>query len=142
MMGIFDTLFGRQERRPTPLDEARSLIERFSTATLAGVDAEDIGRYPPKQRQAMAFHFGAIRHLAAEFTLDETQTLALFVMFLNRYFKLPVRETGSISELLEGFQSDPREHHCLEAGEDAFRRWHLENDRRAPLELGELLKRA
>ena len=140
-MGILDLLFGRQERRATPLEEARALIERFTTATLAGVDAEDIGRHPSKQRQAMAFHFGAIRHLAAEFALDETQTLALFVMFLNRYFKLPVWETGSISQLLAGFQSDPLERNCLDAGQDAFRRWQLENDRRAPLDLGEMLKR-
>jgi hypothetical protein len=140
-MGILDTLFGRHERRATPLDEARTLIERFTTATLAGVDPEDIGRYPAKQRQAMAFHFGAIQHLAAEYALDETQTLGVFVMFLNRYFKLPVRETGSISELLEGFQSNPREREFLAAGLAAFRRWHLQHDRRAPLELGELLNR-
>jgi hypothetical protein len=140
-MGILDKLFGRRERRATPLDEARTLIERFTTATLAGVDPEDIGRYPTKQRQAMAFHFGAIQLLAEECALDETQTLGVFVMFLNRYFKLPVSETGSISQLLEGFQSDPREREFLAAGVEAFRRWHLQNDRRAPLQLGEMLNR-
>jgi hypothetical protein len=140
-MGILDTLFGQRERRATPLDEARTLIERFTTATLAGIDPEDIGRYPTKQRQAMAFHFGAIQHLAGEYALDETQALAVFVIFLNRYFNLPVRETGSISQLLEGFQSNPREREFLAAGLDAFRRWHLQNDRRAPLELGEMLNR-
>jgi len=117
------------------------LIERFTTATLAGVDPEDIGRYPTKQRQAMAFHFGAIQHLAEEYALDGTQTLGVFVMFLNRYFKLPVSETGSISQLLEGFQSNPREREFLAAGLEAFRRWHLQNDRRAPLKLGEMLNR-
>jgi hypothetical protein len=141
-MGILDRLFGRRAARPMPLDEARTLIERFTTATLAGVDPEDIGRHPPKQRQTMAFHFGAIQHLAGEYDLDETQTLALFVMFLNRYFRLPVSETGSISQLLEGFQSNPREREFLAAGLEVFRRWRLENDRRAPLELGEMLKRS
>jgi hypothetical protein len=140
-MGIIEKLFGRRQRRATPLDEASTLIERFTTATLAGVDPEDIGRYPIKQRQAMAFHFGAIQHLAEEYALDETQTLGVFVMFLNRYFKLPVSETGSISQLLEGFQSDPREREFLAAGLEAFRRWHLQNDRRAPLQLGEMLNR-
>jgi hypothetical protein len=140
-MGILDKLFGRREVRATPLDEARTLIERFTTATLAGVDPEDIGRYPAKQRQSMAFHFGAIQHLAEEYALDETQTLGLFVMFVNRYFRLPVSETGSISQLLEGFQSNPGEREFLEAGLQAFRRWHLQNDRRAPLDLGEMLNR-
>jgi hypothetical protein len=140
-MGILQTLFGKRQRRVTPIEEARTLIERFTRATLTGVDPEDIGRHPPKQRRAMAFHFGAIRLLAEEFELDETQTLALFVMFLNGYFRLPVWETGSISQLLEGFQSDAREHDFLDAGQDAFRRWRLENDRRAPLRLGELLDR-
>jgi hypothetical protein len=139
-MGILERLFGNREPRTTPLEEARGLIEHFTNATLVGVDAEDIGRHPPKQRQAMAFHFGAIQLLAQEFSLDETQTLALFVMFLNRYFKLPVWETGSISQLLEGFQSNARERDFLAAGKEAFRRWRLENDRRAPLRLGEMLR--
>jgi hypothetical protein len=140
-MGILDKLFGRRAPRATPLEEARTLIERFTTATLAGVDPEDIGRHPSKQRQTMAFHFGAIQHLAEEYDLDETQTLAVFVMFLNRYFNLPVSETGSISQLLEGFQSNPREREFLATGLEVFRRWHLQNDRRAPLELGEMLNR-
>ena len=140
-MSILEKLFGRREQQATPLDEARTLIERFTNATLAGVDPEDIGRYPAKQRQAMAFHFGAIQHLAGEYALDETQTLGLFVMFVNRYFNLPVSETGSTSQRLEGFQSNPREREFLEAGLQAFRRWHLQNDRRAPLQLGEMLTR-
>ena len=140
-MSIIDKLFGRRPRRATPLDEARKILERYTGATLAGVDPEDIGRYPPKQRQAMAFHFGAIQYLADEYELDETRTLALFVMFLNRYFNLPVTETGSISQLLDGFQANPREREYLAAGVEIFRRWHLQNDRRAPLQLGEMLKR-
>jgi hypothetical protein len=140
-MGILDRLFGRQTRRATPLDEARTLIERFTTATLAGVDTEDVGRYPAKQRKVMAFHFGAIEHLAGEYDLDETQTLAVFVMFLNRYFRLPVSESGSISQLVEGFRSEPAEREFLAEGREIFIRWQKQNDRRAPLQLGEMLKR-
>jgi hypothetical protein len=140
-MGILDRLFGRQTRRATPLDEARTLIERFTTATLAGVDTEDVGRYPAKQRKVMAFHFGAIEHLAGEYDLDETQTLAVFVMFLNRYFRLPVSESGSISQLVEGFRSEPEEREFLAEGREIFIRWQKQNDRRAPLQLGEMLKR-
>jgi hypothetical protein len=139
-MSILDRLFGRREE-PSPLDEARKILERFTTATLAGVDAEDVGRYPAKRRKAMAFHFGAIEHLAAEYELDETRTLALFVMFLNRYFGLPVSEIGSTSELIAGFRSNPQEMAFLAAGEEVFRRWHLQHDRRAPLQLGEMLAR-
>lgn len=140
-MGFFDRLFGHQTRRATPLDEARMLIERFTTATLAGVDTEDVGRYPAKQRKVMAFHFGAIEHLAGEYDLDETQTLAVFVMFLNRYFRLPVSESGSISQLVEGFRSEPVEREFLAEGREVFIRWQMQNDRRAPLQLGEMLKR-
>jgi hypothetical protein len=53
---------------------------------------------------------------------------------------MPVTETGSISERLEGFRTNPDEHRYLEAGRDVFRRWHEHNERRAPLELGELLQ--
>jgi hypothetical protein len=105
-----------------------------------GVDREDLGRYPAKQRKVMAFHYGAIRCLAREFDLDETETLAMFVMFVSKYFNLPVSETGSISERLQGFRDNADERHFLEAGEDVFRRWHEQGERRAPLLLGEMLQ--
>ena len=140
-MKIIDRLLGRRPAAgKTPLDEVRTLIERFTTATIVGVDTEDIGRYPPKQRKVMAFHYGAIRCLAREFDLDETETLAVFVRFVNTYFNMPVPETGSISERLQGFQEDPGERRYLETGEDVFRRWHEQGERRAPLELGEMLR--
>ena len=138
-MGILDKLFGGKDYT-RPLDEARRITDRFTTATIMGVDREDIGRYPPKQRKVMAFHYGAIRCLAKEFDLDETETLAVFVMFVSRYFNLPVSETGSISERLQGFQDNPDERHFLETGEEVFRRWHEQGERRAPLVLGEMLQ--
>lgn len=138
-MGLFSKLFGAAPR-VNPLDEARKIVDRFTTATIQGVDTEDIGRYPPKQRKVMAFHFGAIDYLAREQGLDETQTLALFVMFLDRYFNMPVTETGSISERLQGFRDNADERRFLEAGVDVFRRWHEQDERRAPLELGEMLQ--
>ena len=139
---FLDRLFSRRVASASPLDEARTLIERFTTATIVGVDTEDIGRYPVKQRKVMAFHFGAIEYLAQQNGLSETESLAVFVAFLDRYFNMPVSETGSISERLQGFRDDAGERRYLEAGADVFRRWHEENDRRAPLQLGEMLKNA
>jgi hypothetical protein len=140
-MGLFSKLFATTPR-VSPLDEARKLVDRFTTATIQGVDTEDIGRYPPKQRKVMAFHFGAIDYLARDHGLDETQTLALCVMFLDRYFNMPVTETGSISERLQGFRDNADERRFLEAGVDVFRRWHEQGERRAPLELGEMLQQS
>lgn len=138
-MGIFGKLFSKQPR-DNPLDEVRSIINRFTTATLMGVDVEDIGRYPSKQHKVMAFHFGAIQYLAEQHGLDETQTLAIFVTFIDKYFNMPITETGSISERLKDFYENEDEHRFLEAGRDVFIRWHEQDERRAPLELGELLK--
>jgi hypothetical protein len=140
-MEFFSKLFGAAAR-VNPLDEARKIVDRFTTATIMGVDTEDIGRYPPKQRKVMAFHFGAIDYLAREQDLDETQTLALFVMFIDKYFNMPVTETGSISERLQGFRENEDEKRYLEAGIDVFRRWHEQDERRAPLQLGEMLKQS
>jgi hypothetical protein len=72
-------LFARRTPSSSPLEEVRTLIERFTTATIVGVDTEDIGRYPPKQRKVMAFHFGAIEYLAQHYGLSETESLAVFV---------------------------------------------------------------
>lgn len=139
-MGILDKLFPREHPPPTPVAAATRVLERFATATSMGIDREDLGRYPRKQRKVMAFHFGAIECLAGAFDLDETEMLAVFVVFLDRYFGLPVTETGSISERLQGFRDNPDERRYLEAGRDVFRRWHEHNERRAPLLLGEMLQ--
>ena len=47
-----------------------------------------------------------------------------------------------VSERLQGFSEDADERRYLESGADAFRRWHEEGERRAPLDLGEMLKQA
>ncbi len=139
-MGLFDRLFSKRPPQATAVDDVAKILERFATATSMGVDREDLGRYPAKQRKVMAFHFGAIEYLAREFQLDETQMLSVFVMFLNTYFVMPITETGSISERVQGFYDRPEEREYLEAGSDVCRRWHADNERRAPLELGERLQ--
>ena len=135
------TRFGKRPSKQTPVNEVRQIIDCFTTATHAGVDAEDIGRYPHKQRKVMAFHFGALEYLTREYELGETEELGVFVMFLDKYFNLPVTETGSISELLEGFEANADEQEYLEAGIEVFKRWHEQDERRAPLRLGEMLQR-
>ena len=139
-MGIFGKLFRKKSQPPSPTEELRKILDRFTTATIMGIDREDLGRYPAKQYKVMAFHFGAIKYLAIQYDLDETQTLGVFVTFIDKYFNMPVSETGSISERLQGFLDNEEERAYLDAGVDVFRRWHEQNERRAPLELGEMLK--
>ena len=139
-MGFFGKLFRKKPRPPTAVEDAGRIIDRFATATSMGVDREDLGRYPAKQYQVMAFHYGAIDYLARQYDLDETQTLGVFVVFINTYFTMPITETGSISERLQGFREKQAERRFMEAGADVFRRWHEQNERRAPLELGDMLK--
>jgi hypothetical protein len=141
-MGLFDRLFAKKPRKPTATDEINSIIGRFTTATIMGVDREELGRYPARQYMVMAFHYGAIEYLARQYGLDETQTLGIFVAFIDRYFNMPISETGSISERLQGFHDNADERRYLLAGVDVFRRWHEQNERRAPLLLGEMLKDA
>jgi len=139
-MGFFNRLFGKTVRPPSPVEEVTRILERFATATSMGVDREDLARYPARQRQVMAFHFGAIEYLAREFQLDETQLLGVFVVFLDTYFIMPITETGSISERVQGFYDKPEERNYREAGADVCRRWHALNERRAPLQLGVMLQ--
>ena len=139
-MEILTKLFNKKPVPPSPLEEVSGILDRFATATSMGVDREDLSRYPAKQHKVMAFHFGAIEYLAREFQLDETQMLGVFVVFLDTYFVMPITETGSISERVQGFYDKPEEREFLEAGSDVCRRWHELNDRRAPLQLGERLQ--
>ena len=141
-MKFFKQLFRKKPAAPSPVEEVSRILERFATATSMGVDREDLSRYPAKQRQVMAFHFGAIEYLAREFQLDETQMLGVFVVFLDSYFIMPITESGSISERVQGFYDKPQEREYRKAGADVCRRWHDLNERRAPLQLGEMLKTA
>ena len=139
-MSIFGNLFSNNPDAPSPVEEVTRILERFATATSMGIDREDLARYPAKQYKVMAFHFGAIEYLAREFQLDETQMLGVFVIFLDTYFIMPITESGSISERVQGFYDKPEEREFLETGSDVCRRWHELNERRAPLELGTRLK--
>ena len=139
-MSIFGNLFSNKSDSPSPVEEVTRILERLATATSMGIDREDLARYPARQHKVMAFHFGAIEYLAREFQLDETQMLGVFVVFLDTYFIMPITESGSISERVQGFYDKPEEREFLEAGSDVCRRWHELNERRAPLELGERLK--
>ena len=139
-MKFFARLFSKKPAAPSPVEEVSAILQRFATASSMGLDREDLARYPAKQRQVMAFHFGAIEYLARELQLDETQMLGVFVVFLDTYFIMPITETGSISERVQGFYDKPEERDFLEAGADVCHRWHALNERRAPLQLGEMLK--
>lgn len=139
-MEFLRKLFARSARRPSVNEEISRIIDRFTTATIMGIDREDLGRYPSKQHKVMAFHYGAIDYLCRQHDLDEAQTLGIFVVFIDRYFNMPVVETGSITARLQGFRDEPEQRRYLEAGIDVFRRWHEQDERRAPLELGEMLK--
>ncbi len=139
-MGFLKRLFARRTRQPAVNEEISGIIDRFTTATIRGIDREDLGRYPAKQRKVMAFHYGAIEYLCRQHDLDEVQTLGIFVVFIDRYFNMPVAETGSITERLQGFRDNPEQRRYLDAGMDVFRRWHEQDERRAPLELGQMLK--
>ena len=139
-MGLLSKLFTGRNHQPTAEEEIRRIIDRFTTATIMGIDREDLGRYPAKQHRVMAFHFGAIQHLCRLHDLDDAQTLGVFVAFLDKYFNMPITETGSISERLQGFHDNPEERRFLDAGADVFRRWFEQDERRAPLELGQMLQ--
>jgi hypothetical protein len=55
---------------------------------------------------------------------------------------MPITETGSISERVQGFYDRPDERAFLDAGSDVCQRWYEQNERRAPLELGEMLNKS
>jgi hypothetical protein len=140
-MDIFKKLFAKKDRAPTAIEAACRIIDRFAMATSSSIDREDLARYPARQFKVMAFHYGAIEYLSHQLGLDETQTLGVFVVFMKTYFSMPITETGSISERLQGFRDKPDERRFFEAGLDVFRRWDEQDDQQAPLELGELLKK-
>jgi hypothetical protein len=137
-MSILRNLFPKRSHSD-PIGEAAKLLESFAALAMASADPHAIERHPRKHKTILAFHFGAIRELAARHDLDETAQLALGVRFVTRWFGAQAAETGSvtaIAEELAGAEWQP----AIADGAAAMRAWLDRNDKTAPRQLADLLR--
>ena len=139
-MGWFSTWLGA--RRSTQLEFARlgEKVDDFAASAMGRVPMESLARHPRRQRNVIAFHFGAINYLAAMETLDETQTLALYVHFLQKNVFGATPQTGSVSHFLEEFAHEPERRQYLQAGQEAMQYWLTDRNEKATQRLSEMLR--
>ena len=139
-MGWFDKWFGGAPRAPSAFEGLVQQFDAFAGLAMRAIPADSYARHPRKQRNTIAFHFGAADHLAGQAGLGETETLALYVRFLQKYPVLTAPESGSVTRLIEEFSRDDERKRYVQEGREAMQLWQLQGSEDAPKRLSEMLR--
>lgn len=139
-MGFFDKWFSSAKRAPSALERLAEQFDRFAALCMHAIPADSFARHPRKQRNVIAFHFGAADHLAGQEGLSETETLALYVRFLQQYPVVGTPESGSVTRLVEEFMQDDERKRYVQEGREAMQLWQLQGSENAPKRLSEMLR--
>lgn len=138
-MGWFSTWLSVRPTAQPALERLAEKFDGFTTLTMGHVPVESLTRHPRKQRNTIAFHFGAVNYLASMEALDETHTMALYVRFLQKHpFGAP--QTGSVSYFLEEFAREPERGEYLRAGQEAMQAWLIGGNDQVTRRLSEMLR--
>jgi hypothetical protein len=140
-MAWFKSWLGVRASMPTEIDRVGVVAESFSALTLAGVPVADFHDHPRKQKDAVAFHFGAIDYLAERHAIDDTMVLVLYVRFMQRHPLVATQDLGSVSALMGEIAHDEECRRFAQAGREAVERWSQHADESAPGRLAQLLRR-
>jgi len=139
-MGWFSRWLGARRSGQSEFERLGGKFDGFAVLAMGHVPIESLTRHPRKQRNVIAFHFGAINHLAAMEALDETQTLALYVRFLQKNSFGATPQTGSVSHFLEEFAREHERGEYLQAGQEAMQYWMADGNDNAAKRLSEMLR--
>jgi hypothetical protein len=139
-MGLFDKWFGSTPRPPSALERLAEQFDAFAALAMHAIPEESFARHPRKQRNTIAFHFGAADHLAGQEALGEAETLALYVRFLQRYPVIGTPESGSVTRLIDEFMQDDERKRYMQEGREAMQLWQLQGSVNAPKRLSEMLR--
>ena len=139
-MGLFDKWFGTTQRAPSAFERLAGQFDLFAALCMRAIPADSFARHPRKQRNAIAFHFGAADHLAGQEGLGETETLALYVRFLQQYPLVATAESGSVTRLLEEFMQDDERKQYVQEGREAMQSWQIQGSEKASTRLSEMLR--
>jgi hypothetical protein len=81
-MGFLTKILGSGERRRRRIDRLKDKLDAFMRPSQSLVDSRDMN-VPERRSRYALFVYGAINALAEEDELDETERLAILVMFLR-----------------------------------------------------------
>ena len=139
-MGLFDKWFGTSKRAPSTLDRLAEQFDAFAALAMRDIPPDGFERHPRKQRNTIAFHFGAANHLAAQEGLGETETLALYVRFLQNHPIVGTPVSASVTRLIEEFTQDDERKRYMQEGREAMQLWQLQGSVNVPKRLSEMLR--
>jgi hypothetical protein len=122
-MGFLDKLFGVQPApRTDPLRKPGAKLQSFMRPSLAMVDSRDL-TIPIKRRRLAQFAYGALQRLAAAYELDETQSLAVLVVYLQGVSGIHPQEVSQLVGSCVQIEADAPGQEAARRGAVAMDRW-------------------
>ena len=94
-MGFLNKWFGRRQAQARQLDRCKSKLDSFMRPSMSLVDTRDMS-IPERRQRYVRFVYGAIHALSEKYEMDETERLAVLVMFLKTTAQMHEREVSKL----------------------------------------------
>ena len=121
-MAFLHKLFGVRPPAADPLRKPGEKLQSFMRPSLAMVDARDL-TIPLKRRRLAQFAYGALERLGQRYELDETQILAVLVVYLQGMSGSHPQEVSTLVGSCVQLADDPGGQRFAQRGAAAMEQW-------------------
>lgn len=121
-MGLLERLFGRDEAKQRRLSRLKEKLDAFMRPSTALVDSRDM-TIPEKRERYVLFIYGAIGALASKRGLDETEALAILVMFLKTTAHMNEHDVSRLVGICVSRSEEPAKRQVVAEGTRAMDQW-------------------
>jgi len=121
-MGFLERLFGRDEAKQRHLDRLKEKLDAFMRPSTALVDSRDM-TIPEKRARYALFIYGAIGALASKRGLDDTDALAVLVMFLKTTVHMNEHDVSRLVGICVSRAGEPANRDVIAEGTQAMDQW-------------------
>jgi len=138
-MGFLTKFLGSGERRRRRIDNLKDKLDAFMRPSQSLVDSRDMN-VPERRGRYALFVYGAIDALAEAHELDETERLAILVMFLRTTARMHEQDVSTLVGRCMNEAGQPRGQAVTDEGFRAMRQWLAGDAGTAVSRLGQVLK--
>jgi hypothetical protein len=138
-MGFLTKILGSGERRRRRIDRLKDKLDAFMRPSQSLVDSRDMN-VPERRGRYALFVYGAIDALAEEDELDETERLAILVMFLRTTAQIHEQDVSMLVGRCMNEAGQPEGQAVMGEGLRAMRQWVAGDAGTAVSRLSQVLK--
>lgn len=138
-MDFLGRLFRRDEAKRRRLDRLKEKLDAFMRPSTALVDSRDM-TIPEKRERYALFIYGAIGALASMRGLDDTEALAVLVMFLKTTADMNEHDVSRLVGICVSRSEEPANREVVTEGTQAMDQWLAGEAGSAVSRLAEIMK--